>query len=96
MEQVTLVFPVNSTLPKHEASLTLEHNDHKSVYQTVAQYIQDNSIKDEEWLSIESKERAISTNELWVMQWYPHTAIGFYRVAAPTLAELFECANQEN
>lgn len=82
-------------LPKHKASLTICHNDHKDVYETPEQWIVDH---DDwcEWKNDEDKQRAIDTDSIWTIQWYPETPIGFITVAAPTLPELLEWANSEN
>ncbi len=65
--------------PKHEASLHLTHNQHKLNYQTVAQSIedQDHGYDDPCWVSEEQKEKAIAANDCWILQWYPHTPVGF-------------------
>jgi hypothetical protein len=66
--------------PRHEASLTLTHNDHKSYYQTVVQAIADDShgYQADCWISEEQKQKAIETNECWTLQWYPDTPVGFF------------------
>lgn len=81
-------------LPDHKCGLFLEHNVHKDYYQTAKQAIEEAPedmdmfpFKDEE-----SRQRAIDTDEIWTLQWYPDTPIGSYKVAAPTLEELLEYA----
>lgn len=82
--------------PPHKASLYLQHNDHLSSYQTVETWLADerNIAEEPSWESPAHRQRAIDTNEIWVLQWYPDTPIGFHRVAAPTLEELLAFANQ--
>ena len=79
-------------LPKHKSGLHLQHNDHKNVYETAVQWIVDNDWCD--WESEEAKQRAIDTDEIWTLQWYPDTPVGFYALAAPTFEELLEWANK--
>lgn len=79
--------------PEHKCGLYLQHNPHKDVYETVEQWL-DNDIDDSE-ITPEDKAKAVETDELWTLQWYPDTPIGFYFVAAPTLERLLERANEE-
>lgn len=81
--------------PTHAASMSLEHNHHKSGYQTVEEYLKSPANEDLfDWESPEHKQRAIDTNEIWVLQWYPITPIGFNCVAAPTLGECLSFARK--
>ncbi len=81
--------------PTHEASLYLSHNEHKSYYRTVQQSIDDESFgyTDECWVSPEQRQKAVDTNECWVLQWYPHTPIGFNLLSAADLDALLDAAN---
>lgn len=85
-------------LPPHKCALYLEHNDCRSVYQTVAQHLEELASRSDgdmyQWQSDECKARAIATNEIWTLQWYPETPIGFNAVAAPTLEELLAFASE--
>jgi hypothetical protein len=82
--------------PKHEASLTLTHNEHKSYYRTVAESIEDGSfgMQDDEWVSPEQKAKAIETNDCWTLQWYPNTPVGFCVLSAADLDVLLAAANE--
>ena len=82
-------------LPRHKCSLTITHNDHKDYHRTLAQELELYG-DDNNWPSDEAKQRAIDTDEIWVIQWYPDTPIGSYRVAAPTLEEALAFANSVN
>jgi len=77
--------------PEHKAGLHLMHNDHKSVYEPAEQWIADNEWCN--WQSDEAKQRAIATDSIWTLQWYPETPVGFIALAAPTLEELLAWAN---
>ena len=83
--------------PRHEASMHLTHNDHKSYYQTVAQSIErdDHGYSADCWVSEEQKQRAIETNDCWTLQWYPDTPVGFCILSAADLDVLLEKANED-
>jgi len=82
-------------LPPHKAGLFLEHNVHKNYYNTAKEAIFQQREQEigPHWKDEEAVQRAIETNEIWTLQWYPETSIGFCQVAAPTLQELLELAN---
>ncbi len=68
-----------SDFPKHKISLTLSHNDHKSVYEPIEEYL---SHSDMDWVSEEQKQKAIDEDSIWEIQWYPNTPVGFLYFAA--------------
>lgn len=75
-------------LPKHKCGLYLTHNEHKDYYKTVLQSIEDCDINDVDWVSVEERQKAIDSDELWELQWYPDTPIGFYIIRASSLEAL--------
>lgn len=78
-------------LPEHKCGLYLEHNANRDYYETVEQYLEDHThyqFRDEA-----ARQACIDTNELWTLQWYPNTPVGFIAVAAASLDELLEIAN---
>jgi hypothetical protein len=83
-------------LPRHECSLSLAHNQNRDYYETVQQYA--DGFADRgcplEWVSDEQKAKAVATNEIWVIQWYPDTPVGFIRLAACDLGVLLDAANE--
>jgi predicted alpha/beta hydrolase len=81
--------------PPHKAGASLEHNEHKNIYETVEQYIRSTSVDDDEWATPTSRAQAIKTNELWVMRWYPETPVGFCAIYGATLDEVLK-APKEN
>ena len=84
-------------LPPHKCGLELSHNTHRNYYLTAKQWLEERESVDQdawEWANEEQKARAIATDEIWILHWYPHTPIGFEAYAAPTLKELLELANQ--
>lgn len=91
----TMKLPPNLSLPAHKCGLTLPHNEHKNYYETAEQW--DIGLYDRgypmEWISEEQRTKAIAENNVWVIQWYPETPIGFCRMAACDLDALLEAAN---
>lgn len=81
--------------PKHEASLHLTHNQHKSYYETVQDAIDNGTHGYDDWVSEEQKQKAIETNECWTLQWYPDTPVGFCLMSAADLDVLLEAARAE-
>ncbi len=81
-------------LPKHKCSLSLTHNKHRDYYQTAAQAIAEQESYEcpPNWKDYEAKKRAIATDEIWELQWYPDTPIGSYCICAPTLEEVLAMA----
>lgn len=81
-------------LPSHKCGLYLEHNVHKDYYDSPEKAIEDMDSLEcpPDWESTEHKARAVTTDQIWTLQWYPDTPIGSYSIAAPTLEELLEFA----
>ena len=77
--------------PKHDCGLYLNHNAHKDVYESAEQWIADNDWCD--WKDEDAIARAIASDSIWTLQWYPTSPIGFCAVAAPTLKEVMAIAN---
>jgi len=72
--------------PSHKAGMYLTHNQHKDYYETVAQHIEEYvNIEKHDFVSEEDYQKCIDTNELWELQWYPETPIGFHKVNGSTL-----------
>lgn len=81
--------------PKHECSLTLEHNGYKDYYETIEQAHESESYNNlTSWKNDEDKKLSLETGEIWVLQWYPDTPIGFHRLAGATLEGLLTFANE--
>ena len=81
-------------LPKHEASLTIRHNQHKDYYQSIEDYTEDYDNTD--WISEEDKQKCIDTNELWEIQWYPITPVGFHMIIGSSLELVLKYANEDD
>lgn len=81
--------------PEHKCGLYLEHNPNRDYYETVKEWLEKGNGQLAEFKSPQSKQRAIDTNEIWILQWYPNTPVGFNCVAASTLEEVLDLANSE-
>lgn len=77
--------------PKH-LSMTISHNEHRSYYQTVEQYLNE---EDNSMALITAADRAamIEADSIWKLQWYPRTPVGSYCVYAATLERAVELTN---
>lgn len=80
-------------LPAHKCGLYLEHNAHRDVYQSAADLIAEQQY--DGWKNQEAIQRAIATDEIWELQWYPETPVVFTRIFAPTLVELLAFAKEQ-
>ena len=85
---------MSAFLPKalREAiAFTIDVNEHKLNYQTVEEYLGDvrlfGSGIDEAWATPKSRQRAIDTDALVCIQWYPSTPVGFHVVYGASVAE---------
>ena len=72
-------------LPEHKCGLYLEHNAHKDVYETIEEFYDPGA-----FVSEKERLKAVETNSVWKLQWYPDTPIGFYVVCASTLDAIEE------
>ena len=78
-------------LPEHKCGLYLNHNEHRDVYETVEEYYE---AKD--FISLEERNKSIAEDNVWVLQWYPNTPIGFNRIAASTLEAIEAKLKEKN
>jgi hypothetical protein len=78
--------------PKHH-QLYVTHNPHHTNYETVEQYFEneDNRID----IHTEDIKDCIRLGEIWEVQWYPITPMGFYCVAAASLERCLEIINSQ-
>lgn len=66
-----------------KASVTLTVNGHRDMYETPEEFIRDASD-----VAPETLERFKAGADVYELQFYPHTPVGFYRVWGTTLAEV--------
>jgi len=83
-------------LPGHKCGLYITHNEHRNFYQTASKHIAESESVGNplNWKDEASKQRAIDMDEIWTIQWYPETPVGFISASAPTLEEALEFANE--
>ncbi len=79
-------------LPKHACGLYLTHNEHKDYYETLETWLDGRAETAPPFASDEARAKAMATDDVWVLQWYPRTPVGFNLIAAPTLEELLAFA----
>lgn len=80
-------------LPSHKAGLYLTHNQHKDYYETVELHLEEYpGFDDNNFVSKEDRQKCIDTGELWELQWYPETPVGFYKVCGSTLEVVLQRA----
>ncbi len=73
------------------SSLSLSFNDMCSMnYMSVRQFVEEDYIEHITWISDAEKERAMETNSMWTLYWYPNTPVGFYSISASALEPLFK------
>ena len=77
-------------LPPHKCGLYLEHNQYKDFYDSIEKGV----ASLDSWVSEEERQKALATGEIWVLQWYPDTPVGFNRLAASSLEMVMENARQ--
>jgi len=72
------------------SSLSITWNEHACNYCTVEKWLTEygTDIKDDDFVSLEEKQKAIETNSLWCAHWYPDTPVGFYHIYASTFEAL--------
>lgn len=77
-------------LKGEHSSLSIDFNeDNGPNYQTVAEVVEDRG-DDIHWVSDEERDKAVATNRMWGLQWYPDTPVGFHRIHASSLPALID------
>lgn len=66
--------------PEHKCGLYLSHNAHRDVYEIVQDYYEP-----DDFISPTDRQKCIDTDDVWELQWYPDTPIGFHRVLGSSL-----------
>lgn len=97
VERVTDPYTVLKML--HNAGgLTLERNPGRAVYDTVEEWLEELDARDvgPHWASDEQKALAIAKNDVWALQWYPTSPVGFYFCAAHDLDVLLTSVVEGN
>jgi len=82
-------------LPAHKCGLYITHNEHRDVYETVEEHLEHLEVFGAE--DVVDRDTMIATGEVWRVQVYPHTPVGFYAFTGPTLeAVLLRCLEDSN
>jgi hypothetical protein len=84
--------------PPHNCELTLTHNPHKNTYQTTEEWVRDIETTSPdylEWVSVEDRQSAIATDEIWTLQWYPDTPFAFRCVAGSTMEAVLSFVQED-
>lgn len=81
--------------PPHQVTMHVEHNLHLSYYETIETALMGgNPIYHRDDFPDEAEvAKAIETGNVWTIQWYPDTPVGFCRVSAATLSRAVQAAN---
>ncbi|RWE37426.1 hypothetical protein [Mesorhizobium sp.] len=79
---------LRSLLKGEYSSLSIRFNDHAANYEDAEDYYALIGSEDDisDWISTEERQKAIDTNSVWEIQWYPQTPVGFCRIKASSLA----------
>ncbi len=86
--------------PAHKASLHIDHNQHLAYYETVESALDSGpgshpTYNRRDFPDEAEIAKSIQTGEVWTIQWYPDTPVGFCRVHAATLSRALEHANDD-
>ena len=76
--------------PEHKCSMTVTHNRHLDYYETVEEALSTGTFNPEDWPDAAELEKSKQTGDVWELQWYPHTPIGFNFVCAATFDRVLE------
>lgn len=84
---------LKSLLRGKHSSLHLDFNDHHADYIEAKdlgkQFLERTHTS---WVSPEERDRAMATDSVWTLHWYPDTQVGFYSVSASSLKAVLEAA----
>ena len=84
-----------SKLPRHDCTLSLIHNQHKSYFQTVEESIKAGDFGYDVWVNDEQRDLAVKMNECWIIQWYPDSPVGFCTLSAYSLEVLLSNVGEQ-
>ncbi len=78
---------IEQIMPPHKGGMSIEKDPHRANYESVEEYERWRGESDD-WVSPEEREKAIETDTLWTIQWYPDTPVGFCYLMASSLEAL--------
>lgn len=76
--------------PLHDCGMYLTHNQYKDFRDSVEEAHKEIDI--DEWITENDRLESLKTGEVWELQWYPKTPIGFFRICAATCESLLKRA----
>lgn len=77
---------LRSKLRGEFSSLAIEFNNHACNYCSVAEAVGERDLYDfGTWASEDEKQKAIATDSVWSIHWYPLTPVGFRCILASSL-----------
>ncbi|MEM7738710.1 MAG: hypothetical protein AAF267_23310 [Deinococcota bacterium] len=77
-------------LPEHACELGIEHNLHRFNKMSVREHMELFDYDEDDFSSPEQHQKALEVDELWSLQWYPNTPVGFCITLAADFEALFE------
>lgn len=84
---------MNEIIEKCKCGIYLQINKHKDVYESPEQAIEEFKIWGDE-IDKELENRMIEENQIYRLQFYPETPVGFYVVYGTSLDEVVEKAKE--
>ena len=77
-------------------NITIEFNPFATYYQSIHEWLDDERRNDgtDDFINDDEREKSLTTNCVWVAQWYPITPVGFMRMAASTFETLMDAVNK--
>lgn len=69
------------------SSLTISFNEHSVYYEKPGE-----RQESDDWISEEEKAKAIESNSVWTLTWYPDTPVGFYSLCGSSLESVLNAA----
>ena len=79
------------TFPRHACGLYLTHNGYKDTYESIDTAVKDLD-EDDAWISPDERQQCLVTGDIWELQWYPRTPVGFCKVIGASLEAVLKAA----
>lgn len=81
--------------PEHKGGLYITHQPHLANYETPEEWAEDNDRRGySDWVSDEQRDLAMTTGQIWVVQWYPNTPVGFTALCGADLESVLTAAKE--
>ena len=86
---------LRSLLKGENTGLIIEFNQHRVYYVKAAEAVEDGTYDYADWISEEEKQKAIATDSVWNLHWYPDTPIGSHSILGSTLESVVNSALEQ-